>query len=82
LIDVALALAHLRALADDEPVGAEAGERLVEREQPRVVQHHRHEARVEQVQHRVLVAADVAVHRQPLAGELGSNATSARPALG
>ena len=36
----------------------------------RVVQHHRDEARVQQVQHGVLVAADVAVHRQPLLRQL------------
>ena len=54
------ALRHLRAVADDQPVRAESLERLLEVEKPRVVQHHRDEARVQQVQHGVLVAADVA----------------------
>ena len=52
-------------------MGAEAGERLLEVDVPGVLQHHRHEARVEQVQHGVLVAADVARDWQPAPRERG-----------
>ena len=44
---------------------AEPRERLLEVEVARFVQHHGDEARVEQVQDRVLVATDVRRHRQP-----------------
>ena len=70
-------LRHLRAVLDDQAVGAELRERLLEVDVPDVVQHHRDEARVHQVQHGVLVAADVRVDRQPLlACSAGSNGTS------
>ena len=68
---VALRLRHLRAVANDHAVGSEARERLLEVEQARVLQRHRDEAGVEQVQHRVLVAADVGGDRQPLPRERG-----------
>ena len=64
--DIAARLGHLGAVLDDQPVRPEARERLVEREQPLVVQHHGDEARVEQVEHGVLVAADVGGHGAPL----------------
>ena len=68
--DVAARLRHLRAVPDDHAVGAEAPERLLERHQSDVVQGHRDEARVHQVQDRVLVAADVRRDGEPLAGQL------------
>ena len=67
--DVALRLGHLRAVTDDQSVGAELRERLLELEQSLVVEYHRDEARVEQVQHGVLISADVRRHRQPLLGD-------------
>ena len=68
---VPLALGHLGALANDQSVGAELREGLLEVEPPHVVQRHGDEARVEEVEHGVLVAADVGVDRQPAAGEFG-----------
>ncbi len=50
-------------------MGAELHERLLEIDVAEVLEHHGDEARVHQVQHRVLVAADVAVHGQPAGGE-------------
>ena len=67
---VAAALGHLASVADDEAVGAELAERLVEVERAEVVQRHGEKARVHEVQHGVFVAADVAVHGKPLAREL------------
>jgi len=60
---VALRLRHLRAFTDDEAVSAEPREGLLEVDVAEILQHHREEARVEQVQHGVLVATDVGVHR-------------------
>src|SRR2546427_106777 len=58
-------LGHLRAVLHDEPVRPELGERLFEVDVPELPQHHRDEARVQEVQHGVLVAADVGGDRQP-----------------
>ena len=52
--DVALRLRHLRAVAVDHPLVEQARERLAEADQAEVVQHLREEARVQQVQDRVL----------------------------
>ena len=64
--DVALGLGHLRAILDDHPLGEERRERLVHPHEPEVAEHLRVEARVEQVQDRVLDAADVLVHGHPV----------------
>ena len=69
--DVAAALRHLRAFIDDQTVRAELRERLFEVDEAEILQRHRDEARIHQVQHGVLVAADVRVHRQPLARDVG-----------
>ena len=61
-------LRHLRPVLHDQPVRPELPVGLVEGQVAEVVEHHGDEPRVQQVQHRVLVAADVAVHREPLAG--------------
>ena len=63
--DIALRLGHLGAFADDHSVRAEARERFLEVEVAAVVQRHRDEARIQQMQHGVLVAADVGRDRQP-----------------
>ena len=63
--DIAPRLRHLGAFADDHPVCAEAREWLLEVEMSRVVQRHRDEARIEQVQHGVLVTADIGRDGQP-----------------
>ena len=67
--DVAAALGHLAAVADDDAVGAKLAERFVEIQHVHVGQRHGEKARVHEMQHGVFVAADVAIHRQPLAGE-------------
>ncbi len=78
--DVALALAHLRAVAVDHPLREQAGERLARRPtRSDVVQHLGEEARVQQVQDRVLDAADVLVDRQPVVDDL---ALERRPRTG
>jgi hypothetical protein len=79
---VPLALRHLGALADDQAVGAEACEGLLEVQPPQVVEHHGEEARVEEMEHGVLVAPDVAVHREPLRVISGSNAGRRSPSTG
>ena len=58
---VPLRLAHLRAVLDHHPLGEQPAERLVEREEPQVAQHLGEEARVEQVEHGMLDAADVLI---------------------
>ena len=62
---VALRLGHLRPVARDHPLREEPLERLLEVEQPHVRQRLHEEARVHQVQDRVLDAADVLVDRHP-----------------
>ena len=62
---IPLRLRHLGALADDQSVRAEPRERLLEVEQAHVVQHHRDETRVEQMQHRVLIPADIGGDGEP-----------------
>ncbi len=62
---VALRLGHLGAVLVDHALREQALEGLLEADQPGVVEHLREEARVEQVQDRVLDAADVLVDGQP-----------------
>src|SRR6185437_9935408 len=50
--DVAATLRHLRAFANDHPMRAKLREWLLEIEVTRIVEHHRHEPRIEQMQHR------------------------------
>ncbi len=64
--DVALRLRHLRAVLEDHALREQVRERLVEIDEPRVVQHLREEARVEEVQDGVLYAADVLVDGRPV----------------
>ena len=68
--DVAFRLRHLGAFANDHAMGTEARERLLEVEEAAVVEHHRDEARIQEVQYGVLVAADVGRDRQPLRRQL------------
>ena len=63
--DVALRLGHLGAVLVDHALREEALERLLEADEAGVVEDLREEARVEQVQDRVLDAADVLVDGQP-----------------
>ena len=51
-------------------MGAKPFERFAEADDAELMQGHGQEAGVHEVQHRVLVATDVAVHRQPLGGQL------------
>ena len=62
---VALRLGHLRPVARDHPLREQPRERLLDVEQPHVRQRLHEEARVHQVQDRVLDAADVLVDRHP-----------------
>src|SRR5881392_957865 len=62
--DIPPRLRHLRAVFDDEPVSPELGERLVEVDVPELLKRHGHEARVKEMQHGVLIPADVGGHRQ------------------
>ena len=62
---VALRLGHLRAVAGDHALGEQAVERLLHVEQLHVRQRLDEEARVHQVQDRVLHAADVLVDGHP-----------------
>ena len=66
--DVALGLRHLRAVLDDHALAQQRRERLVHLDHAEVAQDLRVEARVEQVQHRVLDAADVLVDGHPVLG--------------
>src|SRR3989475_8624883 len=50
-------LGHLGAVLDDQSVRPELRERLFEPDVPELLQHHRDEAGVQQVEHRVLVPA-------------------------
>jgi hypothetical protein len=63
---VALRLGHLRAVAGDHPLGEEVLERLLDVELADVAERLAEEARVEQVQNRVLHAADVLVDGHPV----------------
>ena len=69
--DVAARLGHLRAVARDHALGEEPGERLLHVEVAEVGQRLREEARVHQVQDRVLDAADVLVDRHPAVDDPG-----------
>ena len=62
---VAEVLGHLVAVADDHALREKPADRLVPVDQPEVPHHHREEAAVDQVQHRVLHASDVLVDREP-----------------
>ena len=66
--DIAARLRHLGPVLHDGAVSTELGERLVEVDVAQLVQHHRDEAGVEQVQHRMLVAADVGGDRAAIGG--------------
>ena len=67
---VAAGLGHLRPVAGDHSLGEQVGERLLRFEQVHVVQRLDEEARVHQVQDRVLDPADVLVDRHPVVGDL------------
>ena len=62
---VALALGHFGALPDDCAMGTEAAEWLIEVEVAQIMEGHRDEAGVKEMQDGVLVSADVTVDRQP-----------------
>ena len=64
--DVALRLRHDVAVLHQHALREQALERLVEVDQAHVAQHAREEARVQQVQNRVLDAAAVEIDRQPI----------------
>ena len=64
-----LRLGHLRAVPVEHPLREEAGERLAEPDEAEVVHDLHEEPRVQQVQDRVLDAADVLVDRQPVVGD-------------
>ncbi len=67
---VALRLRHLRAVAVEHSLREQAREGLPKPDHPEVVQHLHEEARVEQVQDRVLDTADVLIDREPVVDEL------------
>ena len=67
---VVLGLGHLGAVLDDHALGQQVAEGLVHDKPAHVTQDAGEEARVEQVQHRVLDAADVLVHGHPVIGPL------------
>jgi hypothetical protein len=67
--DVPPRLGHLRAEVVDHPLVEEAQERLPEAEQAEVVHDLREEARVHEVEDRVLDSADVLVDGEPVVGE-------------
>ena len=60
---VTLGLGHFRAVLEHHPLGQQVGEGLVGFHQPLIAQQLVIETRVEQVQDRVLDAADVLIHR-------------------
>ena len=64
--EVAAALRHRRAAHDDHALVEQFGVRLVERDEPDVVQHLREEARVDKVTRRMRDAARVVVGRHPV----------------
>ena len=66
---IALRLRHLRAFGDDQPVRPEPRKRFLEVDVAQVLQHHAQEARVHEMQDRMLIATDVHVDRQPLASD-------------
>src|SRR5881296_131465 len=63
---VALRLRHLRAVLDDYALAEQRRERLVDCGEAEVAEHLRIEPRVEEMEHRVLDAADVLVDRHPV----------------
>ena len=65
---VAARLRHLGAVLQHHALGQQAFERLVALDEAEVAHQLVEKARVEQVQHRVLDAADIVVHRQPVGG--------------
>jgi hypothetical protein len=67
---LAVGVLAIPGLGDDHALGQQVGEGLVAVHQPLVAHQLVEEARVEQVQHRVLDAADVLIHRQPVLGAL------------
>ena len=67
---VVLAALVAVAVGQDHPLVEEPGERLGGRDQAGVVEHLLPEAGVEQMQHRVLDAADIQVDRHPVALQL------------
>src|SRR5262249_39822365 len=68
--DVAAALGHLGAVFDQEPVLAEALVWVLEADVPELLESQGDEARVEEVEDGVLLAADVHGDRQPALREL------------
>ncbi len=69
--DVALRFGHDVAVFEHHALREQPLERLVEVEQPHVAQHAGEEARVEQMQNRVLDSPAVKVHRHPVGGVNG-----------
>ena len=65
---VALGLRHLGPVLDDHALREEGEKGLVHLQHPEIAQRLGVEARVEEVEHRVLDAADVLVHRHPVGG--------------
>ena len=65
-IDVPARLGHLRAVAGDHALGEQPRERLLHVQVAEIRERLREEARVHQVQDRVLDAADVLVDRHPV----------------
>ena len=63
---IALRLRHLRAVLDDHALRQERGEGLVRRDHAEVAQHLGEEARVQEMEHGVLDAADVLVDGHPV----------------
>ena len=66
VVDAALRRRARPDVVEDHALGQQLGERLVDLDQLHVAHHLGPEARVEQVQDRVLDAADVLVHRHPV----------------
>ena len=66
IVDAALFVAPEIDMVEQHALGEKPRERLVDMHQPHVAHHLGPEARVEQVQDRVLDAADVLVHRHPV----------------
>ena len=71
-VRLAVGLVHHHAL------GEQAGERLVDAEMAGRLHRAGEEARVEQMQDRVLDAADILVDRQPAVGDLGGRSARSR----
>ena len=79
---VALRLRHLGAEAVDHPLVEEPRERLGEPEQPAVGQRLREEARIHQVEDRVLDPADVLVDGEPVVDERAVERCLVVPGIG